>query len=187
MVVAGPGLDQLGQVAVVGAVGRTAPRRDEPPELPGPVEPDQDLTEEALVAGGLAARLEDLDGRLGHRARDVRLGRADAVEPLGRREQAPPRRRLRVPGAAGDVRQDDVRPGPGTDRHRRPGRHELDRSAGVLAGLGEPGADQPVPGGDAAQGGRHETLGAPGLEDEDRPTIAREERSGRVERPADRR
>ena len=110
-----------------------------------------------------------------------------AVEPLGRREQAATRDDVRVAGAARDVGQGDVRPGPRPDRDRRPGRDELDGAADLLARLGQPRPDEPVAGGDPAERGRDEALRAARLEEEDGSAVAREERRGGVERAPDRR
>ena len=41
-----------------------APLRDEPPQLAGPVEPDEDVAEQAVGAGRLAVRLQRIDGHV---------------------------------------------------------------------------------------------------------------------------
>ncbi len=187
-VAARPGLDLIRDLrSVVGTVVRAAAAGHQPAELAGPVESDQDLAEEPFVARRLAACLEDLHGRIGHGPGDVGLRGAGPVEPLRRGEQPASRDGIRVAGAAGHVGQGDVRAGPRADRHRRAGRDELDRAADLLARLGQPCRDEPIPRGDPAERGCHEPLRAARFEDEHGSPVAREERCDRIERPADRR
>ena len=142
----GPGLGLVVELVDVGPIVGATARRDEPPELTGSIEADEDLAEQPLVAGRLAPRLEDLDGGVRDGPRDIGLGRPDAIEPLGRREQAAARDQVGVAGAAREMRQVHVGPGPWPDRDRRARWHELDRPADLLAGLGQSRAHQPIAG-----------------------------------------
>ena len=109
----------LGLVVIVGARGPVvgggrvrAGRREcpggQPANLPGPIEPDQDLAEQPLVARRLAPGAQRLDRDLGHGPRGVGGRERPPVEPLGRREQAGRRDEVRVAGAPGHRLEPDV-------------------------------------------------------------------------------
>ena len=85
-----------GRAAALGLRGREAP------ELAGPIEPDEDLAEEPLVPGGLAAGAERLDGRVGHGPGRLRGRERALVEALRGGEEARAGHQVRVAGAAGD-------------------------------------------------------------------------------------
>jgi hypothetical protein len=77
-----------------------APGGDEPPQLAGPIEPDEDLAEKALVAGRLAAGLDRLDGHVSDGPGDVRRRERAAIESFRRREEARSRDEIGVAGAS---------------------------------------------------------------------------------------
>ena len=111
-----PGRPPSGPIAVDGSHPSARPRvrarvrGGEAAELAGPVEADEDLAEEPLVAGGLAAGAQRLDRGVGHGP--GRLGRRERplVEALRRRRTG-------------------RGPGPGPGRRRRPGRRQRDVGA----------------------------------------------------------
>ena len=140
--------------------------RDEAPELTGSIEADEDLPEQPLVAGRLAARLEDLDRGVGHGPRDVRRRERTPIEPLRRRRtgRGPGRGRGRR-RRPGDASQSDVGPGPrpggGTGA---PGGTNSTVPRDLVAGLGQSRTHQPIAGRDTAERGRDEGLRTARLE-----------------------
>ena len=161
-------------------------RGHEAAELPGPVEPDEDLAEQSLVAGRLAAGLERLDGDLGHGPGHLGGRERPPVEAFGRDEQTRARDDLRVAGAARQDVERDVGPRPRAGRHRRPRRDQLDESGELVVAVLEPGADEPETRPDAAERRGHERLGPAAVDEEDDPAVARERRLDRRQRPAER-
>ena len=158
----------------------------EPPQLAGAVEPDEDLAEQALVAGRLAAASQRLDGGLGDGLRGFHGRERALVEPLRRGEQARPGHEVRVAWAALDRGEGHVGAGP---RARRPGRarrQELDDPADLVVAAGEPRAHQPIARARPAEDRRDERLGA-AVHEHHRVPVAGHGRGGRFQRPADRR
>ena len=80
----------------ISGIGRPRSRqtavRDQAPELARAIEPDEDLAEQPLAGGGLAAGLQALDRHLDDRVPDIGRRERAAIEPLGRA------RRGRLPG-----------------------------------------------------------------------------------------
>ena len=159
--------------------------RDEAPELAGPIEPDEDLAEQPLVAGRLAAGLEDLDGGVGDGSGGLGRRERPAVDALRRREQATTRDEVRVAGAAGRVERRRC-PGPRAGRRRT-----------APGGTNSTSRRSPRPRRRAAprRGGsrrrRHRAPPRRGLrrrpiEEEDDPAVAGEVRRDRLERPPER-
>ncbi len=186
----------LGLVVIVGARGPVvgggrvrAGRRErpggQPAKLPGPIEPDQDLAEQPLVARRLAPGAQRLDRDLGHGPRGVGGGERPPVEPLGRREQAGRRDEVRVAGAPGHRLEADVGAGARSGREDAPGRQQLDDRRRVLVGVGQPRGEQPVAGRRSAHHGRDDRLGT-AVDQLDDPAVAGHDRLDRLERPADR-
>src|SRR4029077_17799279 len=103
--------------------------RDEAPQLAGPIQPNENLAEQPLVAGGLAARLEQLDGGLGDRRCGLAGRERAGLDALRRCEQAWPRHELRIAAVAGPSLDLDVAPGSGTGREDAARRDQLDDAA----------------------------------------------------------
>ena len=134
--------------------------RDEPAELARPVEPDQDLAEEPIGGGGLAARLEALDRDVDDGVPDVGRGEGPPIEPLGRAEQARSGHDVGVAGPAGQGIERDIGAGPRPGRQDRARWHQLDAPDRLVVTVAEPCGEQPEPGPDAADRGRDERLRA---------------------------
>ena len=111
-------------------------RGEQPAQLAGAVEADEDLAEQPLVAGRLATRPEHLDGRVHDRRRGLARRERPGFDMLRRREQARSGDELRIardrPAAASSGRLLRVR-GPGRQhparaaparRRRRPRRRD---------------------------------------------------------------
>ncbi len=150
------------------------PRR-QPPELPGPVQADEDLAEQPLHAGRLAAGSQRLDGGVGHDLGRIGDGERPLVEALGWGEQAAPRDHVRVAGPTRNRGQADVRPGPRAGRHGRPGRHELDDPGRGIVRIRQPRDGNAIPGRRATDRDRGERL-HPTIDELDDPTIAGHDR-----------
>ena len=136
---------------------REGPRPGQSPEVARPVEADEDLAQEPLAAGGLAARPQDLDRDLGHGLLDVR--QAEDRRLRLRRERV----ERHVAARAWPARRGAAR------------RHEFEGAADGIARLGQHRAGQPIAGLDAAQRAGHEALGAAGLEEHDDARIGRQD------------
>ncbi len=167
---------------VLGGRGRT----DEPPEVAGAVEADEDLAQEAGEAHRLAPQLEHVDRCVHHGACRVDGRERRIHDPVGRREQALAGHDIGIARAAGQRRQADVgararAAGDGA----RPGRHELDDAARLATGLGESRRREPVVRGHAAQDARDQGLRRVALEQEHDPRAAAEDRLDAAEGPGD--
>ena len=160
-------------------------RGRQPAELSGPIEPDQDLAEQSLVARRLAAGAEGLDRRLGHRPGGIGRRERTLVELLRRGEQAATRDHVRVAGAAGRRVESDVRPRARAGWQQAPGRQQLHDSGGVVVGIGESRAEHAVAGGRAAHHRRDDRL-RPAVDELDDPAVAGHDRLDRLERAPDR-
>ena len=101
-------------------------RAGQPAQLPGPVQPDEDLAEQPLEAGRLAAGAQRLDRVVGHRPRRVGGRERSSIEAFRWREQALGRDEVRVARAAGHGSSADVRPGPRPGWQPAAGRQQLD-------------------------------------------------------------
>ena len=161
-------------------------RRNEAAEHARAVHADENLAEEAFLAGRLAAGLEDLDGRVGDRRGGLRDREGAMVEAFRGGEQAAARDRVRIAGPARHVRQADV--GPRTRRRceRAAGRDEFDDAADLVAGFAEPGTDEPEAGPDAAERRGDERLRPARLEEEHDPRIPGQPRLDSGERSTER-
>ena len=153
-------------------LGRGSQRGGQPPQVAGPVEPDQDLAEQPLEARRLAARLERLDRGLGHGPGGLRGGERPPVDPLGRREQA-----ARPGTTSGSPAPPGTGSRPTLPRVRAPGgsrpRGWSSSTTGGrrVVGVGQPRAEQPVAGGRGAEHGRDERLDA-AVDELDDPSVA---------------
>ncbi len=158
----------------------------EPSELAGPVQADEDLAEQPLHAGGLAAGAERLDRRLGHdlaRPRPPRTvagrtapGGANSPRP-GTMSGSP-----EPPGTAGSPTLARVR-GPGG--RAAPGRHELDDARAGIVRVRQPRDRDAVPGRRATDRHRGQRLHA-AVDELDDAAVARHRRLDGRQRPADR-
>ena len=174
----GRGLGVIGCRRVARRVGFGWSRRaDQATEMPGAIQADEDLPQQAVQVDRLAAQLEHVDGRLDHGARRVG-GRERGVDhSLRRREQPVRGDQVGITRASGHGRQHDVGPGARAARHRaRARRDELDHPALLASGLRQPGSRQAVPGADTAEHRRDQSLGIVTLEQQHDPCVPVEDR-----------
>ncbi len=156
--------------------------------MPGAVEADEDLPQQALEAHRLAPQLEHVDRGIDHGGRRVGRRERGVDQPLGRLRTAVGADDVWVAGAAGQRGEHDVRPGPRAARDRTgAGRGQLDDPAGVAPRLGQPGPRHPVVGRHAAQHARDQRLRRITLEQQHDPRVAREHRPDRAQGAGDRR
>ena len=173
--VAGPSASDVGVSRVAVASRRSWPARSRP---------DQDLAKEALESGRFASLAQGLDRDIRHRACRIRRRERPVVEPLRRTEEAGRGDDVRVAGPTRERIQVDVGACPGTRRQASAGRQHLDDRRGVVVGVGQSRADQPVAGGRPTQHRRDDRLG-PGLHDLDHPPVASHRTADRLEGAGD--
>ena len=153
-------------------------------QLAGPVEPDQDLAEEPLLARRLAPGAERLDGRVEDDPRGIDRREGTIVDALGRREQATARHDIGIARPARDGVEADVRPRPGPRRQASARRQQLDHRGDVLIGLGQPSPEQAEAGRGAAEDRRDDRLRT-AVDELDDPAVARQRGLDRPERVLD--
>jgi len=119
---------------------------DESAQLAGSIEPDEDLPEEPLVTGRLAAGLDRLDGHVGDRPRHVGGREWAAVKSFRWRQQTRARDEVGIAGAAVDRQEPDVGAGPRSRLAHGSWWNEIDDAGDLLVAILEAGTDQPEPG-----------------------------------------
>ena len=169
------------------ALRRIVPRHVPPSRAGGAALPCRDRrgSRRAVARSGRARPFaERLDRDLGHRPGRIRRRERPLVEPLRGAEQAGRGDDVGVPGPTRQRIEADVRARPGAGRQASARRDQLHDRGGIVVGVGEPSADQPVAGGRPTEHGRDDRL-RPGVDELDDPAVAGHRRLDGLERTGD--